>query len=304
MKSNKYLIVIVGPTAIGKTSLSIRLAKQFLCEIISADSRQFYKEMNIGTAKPSRIEMDNLKHHFIDSLSVDERYSAGQFEKDALTKLDELYKTNNICILVGGSGLYIDSVCNGFHALPKDEELKNYLENELEAKGLEYMQALLKEKSPHSYQLIDIKNKRRIVRAIELAIITENNAKSIKSNPKASRNFSIIKIGLNTDRQKLYERINARVDIMIQNGLFQEATSLYPFRNLTSLQTVGYREIFDFLDGKCDIKRAIELIKQNTRHFAKRQLTWFKKDEKINWFDLNQESEIFKYLDICMNEKS
>jgi tRNA dimethylallyltransferase len=304
MNPPKYLIVIVGPTAIGKTALSVLLAKHYSCEIISADSRQFYREMTIGTAKPTKREMNEVKHHFIDSLNINDRYSAGQFEKDALSKLDELYKTNKICILVGGSGLYIDAVCNGFHALPKDDELKNYLDNELEAKGLEHMQAMLKEKSPHSYQLIDLKNKRRVLRALELAIITENKAISIKSIPKALRDFSVIKIGLSIERQKLYERINSRVDTMIQSGLLEEATSLYPHKNLISLQTVGYREIFDLLEKKYDKQRAIELIKQNTRHFAKRQLTWFKKDNEIKWFDPYKEEEILKYLDFRMNQKS
>ena len=301
MQSLKYLIVILGQTATGKTDLAIFLAKYFSTSILSADSRQFYKEMTIGTAKPSRTELENTKHFFIDTHSVSENYSAGQYEKDALSILNEVFLEKNISILAGGSGLYIDAVCNGFHPLPSDQKLREHLEEELNTKGLAYMQNLLKEKSPEVYKSIDIKNTRRLLRALELSILTNSGASAIKENIKTARNFKIIKIGLTLDRRILYERINARVDEMVLAGLFEEAISLHMFRNNLALQTVGYKEIFDFLEGKITKERAIELIKQNTRNFAKRQATWFKRDKNIEWFEPDQKNEILNFIETKIN---
>jgi tRNA dimethylallyltransferase len=284
MSAEKYLIVIIGPTAVGKTALSISLAQQLSCEILSADSRQFYKEMNIGTAKPSAEELRLVKHHFIDTLSIEQHYSAGEFEKDALHVLNQLHLKNNFAVLVGGSGLYINAVCEGFHSLPKDEKIKIELQTTLDNNGLSYLQEILKVKSPEEYKNIDLQNPRRVMRALEIAILSENKFRKIIKESKQTRNFKVIKIGLVEERQKLYERINIRVDNMFANGLFEEAKSLYPSKTKLALQTVGYKEIFDFIDGKQDLLRTKELIKQNTRNFAKRQLTWFRKDNEINWF--------------------
>jgi tRNA dimethylallyltransferase len=284
MSAEKYLIVIIGSTAVGKTALSISLAQQLSCEILSADSRQFYKEMNIGTAKPSAEELRLVKHHFIDTLSIEQHYSAGEFEKDALHVLNQQYLKNNFAVLVGGSGLYINAVCEGFHPLPKDEKIKIELQTTLDNNGLSYLQEILKVKSPEEYKNIDLQNPRRVMRALEIAILSENKFRKIIKESKQIRNFKVIKIGLVEERQKLYERINIRVDNMFANGLFEEAKSLYPSKTKLALQTVGYKEIFDFIDGKQDLLRTKELIKQNTRNFAKRQLTWFRKDNEINWF--------------------
>ena len=286
MTSNNFLITIVGPTAIGKTALSIQLAKHFKADIISCDSRQFYKEMRIGTAVPETDELAAAKHHFIQNRSIFDEYNVGSFERDTLSKLDELFKENPVQIMVGGSGLYIDAVLKGLDYFPEvDPKIRAALTEELETKGLEYLQEKLKELDLETYNAIEIENPKRVTRALEVCIGSGIPYSTFKNKPKAPRNFTSIKVGLNADREIIYTRINQRVDIMIENGLLDEAKELYPNKNLNALQTVGYRELFSYFDEVFTKEFAISEIKKNTRRFAKRQLTWFKKDENTLWFD-------------------
>jgi len=293
----KTLITIVGPTAIGKTSLSILLANYFNTQIISCDSRQFYKEMRIGTAVPEAEELEAATHHFIQNRSIFEDYNVGAFERDALAKLDELFKKNDVVIMVGGSGLYVDAVINGLDHFPKvDKSIRENLVNRLEKEGLTSLQIQLKELDIETYNTIAINNPQRVMRALEICIGTGLSYASFKNNPKKKRTFKSIKIGLNGDRQKIYERINLRVDLMIQNGLIEEAKQLHSNKDLNALQTVGYKELFSFFDGEITKEFAIEEIKKNTRRFAKRQLTWFRRDENILWFDFEED-----FLNIISN---
>ncbi len=293
------LITIVGATAIGKTALSIKLAKHFGCDIISCDSRQFYKEMSIGTAVPDPEEMDAAPHHFIQNRSIFDDYSVGQFEKNALSKLDELFKKNPIQIMVGGSGLYVDAVLKGLDYFPDvDPSIREKLNSELEEKGIKSLQEKLKELDIETYNSIAIDNPHRLIRALEICIGTGNTYASYKNKPKSPRNFNSIKIGLTADREIMYDRINRRVDIMINNGLLEEAKNMYPNKALNALQTVGYRELFEYFDGNFTKEFAIEEIKKNTRRFAKRQGTWFRKDKNIIWFDFQDDVEnIIKTLE-------
>ena len=286
MTSNNFLITIVGPTAIGKTALSIQLAKHFKADIISCDSRQFYREMRIGTAVPEADELAASKHHFIQNRSIFDDYNVGSFERDTLSKLDELFRENPVQIMVGGSGLYVDAVLKGLDYFPEvDPKIRENLTEELENKGLEYLQEKLKELDIETYNAIEIENPKRVTRALEICIGSGIPYSTFKNKPKAPRNFTSIKVGLNADREIIYTRINQRVDIMIENGLLEEAKVLYPNKNLNALQTVGYRELFSYFDEVFTKEFAISEIKKNTRRFAKRQLTWFKKDENTLWFD-------------------
>ena len=285
MKPN-YLITIVGATAIGKTSLSIELAKHFQTEIISSDSRQFYKEMTIGTAVPSEDELQQVKHHFIQNRSIFEDYNVGDFERDAITKLNKLFKKHQIVIMVGGSGLYVNAVLNGLDDFPDvDPEIRKRLKLDLQEKGIDFLQDKLKELDFETYQKIDIDNKQRLIRALEICIGTDKPFSSFLQNKESKRNFIPIKIGITADRDIIYDRINQRVEMMIENGLIAEAKKLYPNKILNALQTVGYRELFAYFDNKITLDFAISEIKKNTRRFAKRQNTWFKKDKEIKWFD-------------------
>jgi len=294
-----YLITIVGATAIGKTALSIKLAQHFNTEIISSDSRQFYKEMNIGTAVPSSEELNAAKHHFIQNRSIFDNYSVGQFEKDALQKLDTLFLKNNIVIMVGGSGLYTNAVINGLDYFPEvAPEIRNELNSKLQKNGILELQNQLKELDPESFATLEIENPHRLIRALEICIGTGKKYSTFKNKPKTPRNFTPIKIGLFADRAIMYNRINQRVDIMLQKGLLDEVKKLYPHKNLNALQTVGYKELFGYLDGNYSMDEAIEEIKKNTRRFAKRQVTWNKKDQTINWFDFKTEtSEIITKIE-------
>jgi tRNA dimethylallyltransferase len=283
---SKTLITIVGPTAIGKTSLSIALAQHFQTEIISCDSRQFYKEMQIGTAVPEPHELAAIPHHFIQNRSIFDDYNVGDFEKDALETLEVLFQKHNVVIMVGGSGLYVDAVLKGFDEFPKvDPKIREALNQRLENEGLETLQSELKELDPETYDRIALDNPQRVTRALEVCIGSGLPYSSFKNKAKKKRNFRSLKVGLNGDRQQIYDRINLRVDLMIQNGLLDEARSLYKHRTLNALQTVGYRELFAAFDGDSTQDFAIEEIKKNTRRFAKRQLTWFRKDAEIFWFD-------------------
>ncbi|MDX1827994.1 MAG: tRNA (adenosine(37)-N6)-dimethylallyltransferase MiaA [Lutibacter sp.] len=286
---NNYLITIVGATAIGKTNLSIEIAKYFKAEIISSDSRQFYKEMSIGTAVPSKEELMAVPHHFIQNRSIFDDYSVGQFEKDALLKLEELYKKHNIVVMVGGSGLYTNAVINGLSYFPEvDPEIRTKLNKEVENGNLAKLQNQLKELDIDSYNTLAIDNPHRIVRALEICIGTGKPYSSFKKQTKQKRNFIPIKVGLEAPREIMYQRINKRVDIMIKEGLVKEAKKLHQYKKLNALQTVGYKEIFDYLDEVYTLDFAIDEIKKNTRRFAKRQVTWNKKDTSINWFNFQE----------------
>ena len=288
----QLLITIVGPTAIGKTALSILLAKHFNAEIISCDSRQFYKEMRIGTAVPSEAELKAAPHHFIQNRSIFDDYNVGDFEREALQKIHELFKTSQVVIMVGGSGLYVDAVLNGLDYFPKvTPEIREKLNDQLATDGLLSLQNQLKALDLETYQSITLDNPQRVIRALEVCIGSGLPYSSFKNKPKEQRNFKSIKIGLNADREIIYNRINQRVAIMMNDGLLEEAKALYPHKKLNALQTVGYRELFSFFDGTISKEFAIEEIKKNTRRFAKRQLTWFRKDTAILWFDYKADVE-------------
>ena len=295
---NKYLVTIVGPTAIGKTSLSIEIAKHFNTEIISSDSRQFYKEMHIGTAVPSLDELGQVKHHFIQNLSIHDDYNVGQFEKDAIAKLNDLYKSHDIVVMVGGSGLYVDAVLKGLDNFPEvDPAIRSGLKSQLKETGIESLQKQLKKLDAITYQKIDIENHQRLIRALEICIGTGKPYSLFLTNSKTLRDFIPIKIGLSADRNLIYDRINKRVDIMIENGLLDEAKTLFEFKNLNALQTVGYKELFSYFENEISLEFAIEEIKKNTRRFAKRQLTWLRKDDDIKWFNYKADRrDIFKYI--------
>ncbi len=305
MKKNNYLISIVGPTAIGKTALSIELAKYFTTEIISADSRQFFKEMSIGTAKPSADEMQNIKHHFIDSHSISEEYNVGKYETEAIELLDDLFKKKEIVIMVGGSGLYVDAVCKGLDELPEAQpEIRNNISTLLQEKGIEALQELLKKLDNDYYQQVDLMNPQRLSRALEVCLSTGKPYSQMRLGKEKKRNFEPIKVGLNTSRETLYENINKRVDKMMEQGLLDEVKKLINYKNKNALQTVGYKELFDYIENKTTLNEAVELIKQHTRNFAKRQLTWFKRDEEIQWFEPDEKEKIIAYIDtIIKNQK-
>ena len=285
-KQNNTLITVVGPTAIGKTALSIKLANAFNADIISCDSRQFFKEMEIGTAVPDKEELAAAQHHFIQHISIFDEYNVGKFEKDALRKLDELFSKNNVQIMVGGSGLYVDAVLKGLDYFPKvNEKIRYQLAEELKTKGLSHLQNQLKKLDVETYNTIALDNPQRVQRALEVCISSGKPYSSFKNKTKEERNFNSIKIGLTADREIIYDRINQRVDIMIANGLLEEAKDLYEHKDLNALQTVGYKELFSYFDGNFTKEFAISEIKKNTRRFAKRQSTWFRKDSDTIWFD-------------------
>ena len=283
-QKNKTLIVIAGPTASGKTAAAIRLAQHFNTVILSADSRQFYREMSVGTAKPDTEELAAVQHYFINSHSIQQRFSVGDFEKQALALLDELFRVHEVVVLVGGSGLYIKALCEGFDDIPQaDEGIREQLNKELEQTGITALQNELKTVDPVYYDEVDIDNPQRIIRALEVFRSTGEPFSSYRKAAISERPFECIKIALDLPRDVLYDRINTRVDAMVSQGLIDEARALLPFRHLNALNTVGYTELFDHFDSKTDLATAISLIKQNTRRFAKRQLTWFRKDKDILW---------------------
>ena len=297
--SKKTLITIVGPTAIGKTSLSILIASHFKTEIISCDSRQFYKEMTLGTAVPEKEELAAVPHHFIQNRSVFEDYNVGAFERDALNVLDRLFKKHNIVVMVGGSGLYVKAVLEGLDDFPKiDPSIRLELKQVLKTEGIIPLQNQLKKLDITTYNTIDKDNPQRVIRALEICIGTNLPYSSYTSNSKKKRKFNAIIIGLSGEREKIYERINRRVDQMLENGLIDEAQKLYPNKELNALQTVGYKELFSFFEEKTTKDEAIQEIKKNTRRFAKRQLTWFKKDSNIYWFDFETDtSKLLKKIE-------
>ena len=285
----KKIIVIVGPTAIGKTEYSIRIAKKYRTEIISCDSRQFYKELKIGTAPPNEKQLKEVKHHFIHNLSIHDNYSAGVFEKDAIKKIQEIHKKKDNIILVGGSGLYVDAVCNGFNIIPTvSKEIRQDINLLYENKGIEWLKEKVKNIDPNSFTKQNYNNPQRLLRILEVYYQTKKPLSFFHNNKKKEREFIIQKIGLKIEREKLYDKINQRVDKMIKNGLVKEVTNLKQYKNINALQTVGYKEIFEFLENKISLENAIEKIKRNTRRFAKRQITWFKKDQSISWHNYDE----------------
>ncbi len=290
---NKYLITVVGPTAIGKTSLSIKLAQHFNTEIISADSRQFFKEMEIGTAAPTIEELNQATHHFIHHKSIHEDYSVGHFEKVALTCLDSLFQKTDAVVMVGGSGLYVDAIIHGLDDFPKvDPVIREHLNSRLKNEGIQVLQSQLKKLDQETYKSIDIQNPHRLIRALEICVGTNKPYSSFLNKRTISRAFIPIYVGLTADRDIIYDRINLRVDHMIENGQLEEAKRLYEFKHLNALNTVGYKELFKYFDGEWTLEFAISEIKKNTRRFAKRQLTWFTKNEEIMWFDFQSDFKL------------
>ncbi len=296
-KKTNLLIVILGPTAIGKTSLSISIAKEFHSEILSGDSRQFYREIKIGTAVPSEKELCEVKHYFIGNLSITDYYNVSKFENEALIILDRIFSVNRYAILVGGSGLYINAVCEGIDELPDpDESLREDLKKLYESRGISILQEKLKELDPEYFNIVDLDNPKRLLRALEVCYTTGKTFTLLRNNKPKKRDFEVVKIGLNRDRQELFDIINQRVDTMISNGLIEEAGQMFPNRDFNALNTVGYKELFEYFENKITLNRAIENIKTNTRRYAKRQLTWFKKDSGIHWFHPGETEKIIAYI--------
>lgn len=294
----KTLIVVTGPTGIGKTSVGIKIADHFNTEIISSDSRQIFKELNIGTAVPEPEELQAVKHHFIQTHSITESYNASRYETEALELLEELFNTHETVVMVGGSMLYIDAICKGIDSMPDaDPEIRADLKNQFEENGLEALRLQLKTLDPEYYYTVDLKNPNRIIHALEITIQTGKPFSSFRSNQNKERSFSIVKIALNCDRQLLHKRINLRVDKMVEAGLELEARSVYPQKELNSLNTVGYREWFAHFDGEITREKAIELIKRNSRRYAKKQITWFRKDENVSWFEPTQTNEVIQFIE-------
>lgn len=298
MPIKPILISIVGPTAVGKTAMAISLAKEFQTEILSADSRQFFKELTIGTAKPTADELAEATHHFVNHLSIKEEYNASDFEKEALNFLEGYFKTKVVAIVCGGSGMYVDALLNGFdnHLPSADREVRSELNQRLAEEGIESLQEELKQLDPEFYKEIDLHNSKRLIRAIEICRLSPLPYSELRKGERRERFFETIKIGLEMNRAELYARINQRVDTMIKDGLVAEAQSVYAYKEHNALKTVGYRELFDHFEGQKSLKEAIEKIKVNSRRYAKRQLTWFKKDNEIKWFEADRKKEIIQYL--------
>ena len=297
----KNLIIIAGPTAVGKTALSIELAKHYNCPIISADSRQFYKEMSIGTAKPSVKEMQGITHYFIDNISIHDTYNVGQYERDAIDCIESLFKEHDTLLLVGGSGLYINAVINGvdeFEEIPT--EIREQLIKDFEEKGLSFLQEELKSKDEVYYNQVDLNNPQRMMRALEVCIHTKKTYSSFRKKEKKERSFNTINLLINTEREVLYQRVNKRVDKMMEQGLLEEVKNLYPNKHLNALNTVGYKELFEFTDGKITLEEAVNLIKQNSRRYAKRQLTWFNHQGDFESFEPSDLEKIKAFLDILI----
>lgn len=295
--STRYLILVVGPTAVGKTELCLNLAKKFQTEIVSCDSRQFYREMNLGTAKPEPEELAQVPHHLINSLSIEENYDVKQFEKDALEILHRLFKKHQAVIMTGGSGLFADAITEGLDEMPEiNPQIRNEIIASYESKGLEYLQEEVRRLDPEYFEKVDVQNPQRLMRALEVCRGTGQTFSSFRVKNKVQRPFEILKIGLHREREELYRRIDQRMDLMINKGLFEEAEKLFPRRQLNSLQTVGYQEIFGMLEGNYDKEEAIRLLKRNSRRYAKRQLTWFRRDSDIHWFTPDEQEEVIRFV--------
>lgn len=299
----KILFVILGPTGIGKTELSIHIAKMLDTFIISSDSRQIYKELKIGTAAPSAENLKEIKHFMIAEKSIFDYYSAGKYEIEVLQILKNIFQTKDYVLLAGGSGMYIDAVCNGIDDLPEvDSQIRKNLCKKYDSEGIESIRFDLKRLDPEFYAEVDLQNSKRILKALEVCIQTGKKYSSFRKNSKKSRNFSIIKIGINTEREILYQKIDARVDKMFEEGLIDEAKEFIAHKNLNSLNTVGYKELFPYFEEEYDLDEAKRLIKRNSRHYAKRQLTWFSRDKEINWFNVDEKNKIINFINKKINE--
>ena len=297
MMAKKHLIVLAGPTASGKTATAIKLAKAFDAEIISADSRQFYKELSIGTAAPTEEELRQVKHHFVHNLSIEDKYDVADYERDVLDFLKQYFKTKDIAIMTGGSGLFIDAVCNGLDAIPDvTDEIRMKVQKMYEEGGIEALQSEVEKADPKYFKIVDKQNPRRLQRALEVFYQTGKPYSTFRQKNVAERDFDIIKLAILWDRDKLIERINKRVDMMMEQGLLDEVKSVYPKRHLNSLNTVGYKELFDYLDGKCTLEQAVEQIKISTRQYAKRQMTWLRKYGDYKWFTIDEVDNIFNVI--------
>ncbi|MAE85415.1 MAG: tRNA (adenosine(37)-N6)-dimethylallyltransferase MiaA [Flammeovirgaceae bacterium] len=304
MQAKKNLLIsVVGPTAVGKTKFAIELARAYNAEIVSADSRQFYKELEIGTAKPDADELAAAKHHFINSHSINDYYNVGQFEADVLVLLEELFQKNSIVIMVGGSGLFFKAVWEGFDEMPEvDLSLRKQLNNEFEQNGLEPLLQELNETDPKYYEQVDRQNHQRVIRALEVIRTTSKPFSEFRKGHQAKeRLFTNVKIGLEMEREVLFDRINRRMDLMIEQGLFEEAERLMEYKDHNALQTVGYSEIFGYLDGEYDREEAVRLLKRNSRRYAKRQMTWFKRDEEIIWMQPNDLDQAIRLINKSLN---
>ncbi len=293
----KTLLVILGPTGVGKTDISLQLAEKYGAPIVSSDSRQFYRELKIGTAAPAESELARVKHYFIGTHSILDEFNAGQYETDAIQLLDELFKKQDVVLLVGGSMMYIDAVCKGLDDIPSvDAQIREFWQKEYAEKGLVFIQNELKRLDEKHYSEVDLKNPKRVIHALEICTMTGKPYSTLRSGKRKKRNFNILKIGLNRPRPELYERINLRVDKMVETGLIEEARQLYAHKNLNTLNTVGYKELFAHWDGAYDLDFAINLIKQDSRRYAKRQLTWFNRDKEIHWFHPDEEELIIQFI--------
>lgn len=298
----KTLLVLIGPTGVGKTELSLRLAEKFGSPIISSDSRQLYADLKIGTAAPTPEQLNKVPHHFVGTLKLTDYYSAAQYEAEVLKLLEKLFQSKDVIVMTGGSMMYVDAVCKGIDDIPTvDKETRELLIHRYEAEGLERLCSELKLLDPEYYKIVDLKNPKRVIHALEICYMTGKTYTSFRTRSTKERPFQILKIGLTRDREELYERINRRVDIMMEDGLLEEVKSVYPYKHLNSLNTVGYKELFNYLDGVWDLPFAIEKIKQNSRIYSRKQMTWFKRDNDITWFHPNQEEEIMDYIKKKLN---
>lgn len=296
----KTLIVIVGPTGVGKTELCLKVSEAFGTVIVNADSRQIFKEIPVGTAAPTIAERRRIRHYFVGNLHIDQYYNASMFENDVIALLDTLFKEKDYVIMSGGSMMYVDAVCNGIDDIPTvDTATRSKVMREYEEKGLDYICGRLEELDPEYYSIVDKRNPKRVIHAVEICLSTGRTYTSFRVNAKKDRPFNIIKVGLTLDREQLYERIDGRVDRMVADGLIQEAEKMYPYRNLNSLNTVGYKELFDYFDGKCTLEEAVFRIKCDTHKYCRKQLTWFKRDKDIHWFSPNNVEEIINYIRSC-----
>ena len=297
MEKKPTLLVLLGPTGVGKTNISMRLADEFASPIVSSDSRQFYRELKIGTAAPTEDQLAQVKHYFIGTHSIFELYSAGQYELDAMELLSDLFQKHSVVMLVGGSMMYIDSICNGIDDIPTvDAETRQYWQDVYAEKGLEYIQEELKRLDPKHYAEVDLQNYKRVLHALEICSITGKPFSDIRTGKKKERPFNIVKIGLNREREELYARINLRVDEMMAEGLLEEAGEFYEQRHLNTLNTVGYKEIYEYMSGNWTLDFAVNMIKQDSRRYAKKQLSWFNRDKEIAWFHPDQEEEIIEFV--------
>ena len=302
--TDKTLIVITGPTAVGKTAVSLDIAKHFGIPVINADSRQIFKELRIGTARPTETEMQEVKHYFVGTLGIEDYYSASLYEQQVLELLDKEFQSHDYALLSGGSMMYIDAVCDGIDDIPTiDDQTRETMKRRLKEEGLEALVEELRRLDPDYYEIVDRQNPRRVVHALEICVMTGKTYTSFRSKERRSkeksrnvRPFHIIKIGLNREREELYNRINARVDQMMSDGLLDEVKALYPKKELNALNTVGYKELFDYLDGRWPLEEAVERIKGNTRRYARKQLTWYKKDEHIRWFHPDDKQSLMNYI--------